>query len=201
MDKKKKKLLKEKIVNIIKIVISKWWIMLIIVVVVGAGLIKISSKVDKGKTKILSASTLKEVIDISELSTAQYTYNGIAEKYKNDKSTKVECYIRYSAKVKVGIDMKQVDFKIDEENKTITPILPEIQINSNTVDETKLSFIPANANIEIKDALVVCEADAEKESRESTKLIESARENLKSIIEALLDPILTDSDYSIQWEE
>lgn len=155
---------------------------------------------DEGKTTIITSSTLMDAIDISELSTAQYTYNGIAEIYKDEKKKKIKCHIRYNAKVKAGIDMKQVKFEIDDENKTVKPILPEIQINSNTVDENNISFIPDDVDIELRDALVACEEDAKIESQKSTELIDSARENLKSIIEGLIDPILKPNGYKIIWD-
>ena len=155
---------------------------------------------DKGEEKIMTSSTLMDVIDISNLSTAQFTYNGIAEIYKDKKQEKVKCYIRYNAKVKAGIDMKEVQFKIDEEKKTVKPILPEIKINSNPVDEKSLSFIPADSTIELKDALVACKEDAEREAMESQELLDSAEENLKAIIEGLLYPILDSQGYSILWD-
>ncbi len=155
---------------------------------------------DEGKATIITSSTLMEAIDISEVSTAQYTYNGIAEIYEDEDEKNVECYIKYNAKVKAGIEMKDVSFEIDEKNKTVTPILPEIQINSNTVDDKSLSFIPEDNDIELKDALIACEKDAMNESQKSTELIDSARENLKSIIEALIDPILKPNGYSIKWD-
>ena len=162
--------------------------------------IKKNHTFDEGKTTIITSSTLMDAIDISELSTAQYTYNGIAEIYKDEKKEKIKCYIKYNAKVKAGIDMKQVKFDIDDENKTVTPILPEIQINSNTVDENNISFIPDDVDIELKDALVACEEDAKHESQKSTELVDSARENLKSIIEGLIDPILKPNGYRIIWD-
>lgn len=155
---------------------------------------------DNGQATMITSATLTDAIDISELSTAQYTYNGIAEIYKDDNRDDVACYVKYNAKVKAGIDMEQVEFKIDDDNKTVTPILPDIQINSNTVDENCISFIPENTNIELKDALVACEEDSKNEVQKSSALIESARENLKSIIEGLIDPILSPNGYRIIWE-
>lgn len=159
-----------------------------------------NSVFEEGKTTIITSAMLMDAIDISELSSAQYTYNGIAEMYKDEKKEKIKCYIKYNAKVKAGIDMKKVDFVYDHKNKTITPILPEIQITSNTVDEKCISFIPDNAKVEIKDALVACEEDAICESEKSAELINSARENFKSIIEGLLDPVLKPTGYRIIWE-
>lgn len=154
---------------------------------------------DRGEESIITSSTLTDAIDISDLSTAQFTYNGIAEVYE-DEAEEVKCHIRYYAKVKAGIDMKEVDFEIDDEKMTVKPVLPEIKITVNSIDEKTLSFIPTDTTIEIKEALTVCKNDAAKEAKESSELLESARENLKSIIEALLYPVLTPQGYHIVWE-
>ena len=155
----------------------------------------------KGETHIITSSTLTDAIDISELSTAQFTYNGIAELYKDEAKQKLKCYIRYSTKVKAGIDMSEVTFAIDDEAMTVRPILPEITITANTVDDSALSFIPENAKVEVSEALIACKEDAETEAMESSELFESAEDNLKSIIEALLYPILAPEGYTIVWDE
>ena len=171
--------------------------LLAIVAIIGA---KQMSLFDEGEVKIITSSTLTDAIDISELSTAQFTYNGIAEVYKNDKKSKIECYIRYNATVKAGIDMNSVTFDIDDNNKTVKPILPVINITSNTVDEKSLSFIPNDADMDLSDALIACQNDALSEAKESPQLLESAEDNLKSIIEALLIPIVTPQEYTIIWD-
>lgn len=155
---------------------------------------------DKGEGKIITSSMLTEAIDISELSTAQFTYNGIAEIYKDEKQEKVECYIRYNAKVKAGIDLSDVRFEINDDAMIVRPVLPELRITSNPVDEKSLSFIPANATVEISEALIACKEDSQREATASPELLETAEANLKSIIEALLYPILTPQGYSIVWD-
>lgn len=96
--------------------------------------------------------------------------------------------------------MSKVNFEIDNDNKTIKPILPELSITSNTVDEKSLSFIPEDAEVNLKDAIIECEKDAESEAEKSEDLIESAKENLQSIIEALLLPVVSPQGYKIVWE-
>lgn len=161
--------------------------------------IRLSEKPDKVEEKIITSATLKDAIDISELSSAQFTDNGIAKIYKNEKKKKVECYVKYNAQVKAGIDMKDIDFEIDEEAKTIKPILPEIKISSNPVDEKTLSFIPSDTKVELDVVLKSCKEDAEREAMESSGLIETAENNLKSIIEGLLRPIVAPEGYDIIW--
>ena len=152
------------------------------------------------KTQIMTSATLEKAIDVSDLSTAQFTYNGIAEIYKDITHQKVKCYIRYNAKVKAGINMENVTFEIDNENMTVKPILPKVKITSNIVDEKSLSFIPESTSIELSEALTACQEDAEKEAQESDELLSSAQENLESIIEALLYPIVSAQGYRIVYD-
>ena len=152
-----------------------------------------------GEERTITSATLTKAIDIAELSTSQFTYNGIAQVFKDEQREKNECYIRYFSKVKAGIDMKKVSFEIDDEAKTVTPILPDIVITANIVDENSLSFMPNNVTIDLRTALVACKEDALSEATQSAELFEVAEDNLKSIIEALLYPLLESSGYNIKW--
>ena len=96
--------------------------------------------------------------------------------------------------------MDEVDFDIDNENKTVKPILPNIQITTNLVEEESLSFIPSDVKVDLKEVLTACKKDASQEAAKSEELVESAEENLKSIIEALLYPILDANGYTIIWD-
>ena len=49
--------------------------------------------------------------------------------------------------------MEDVKFKIDEEKKTVTPILPEIEINIATLDENSISYIPKNPDLSLKEVI------------------------------------------------
>lgn len=153
-----------------------------------------------GKENVITSSQLEKAIDISQLSTAEFVYNGIAEKYDDDKPEKVECYIAYHADVKVGIQMEDVEFEIDEENKTVTPILPEISVNIAALDENEISYIPKNPDIPLKEIIVLCKEDAVREANDSKKLYQTAEENLKAVIEALVSPILEHAGYTIKWQ-
>lgn len=153
-----------------------------------------------GKENVITSSQLEKAIDISQLSTAEFVYNGIAEKYDDDKPEKVECYIAYHADVKVGIQMEDVEFEIDEENKTVTPILPEISVNIAALDENEISYIPKNPDIPLKEIIVLCKEDAVREANDSKKLYQTAEENLKAVIEALVSPILEHAGYTMKWQ-
>lgn len=189
----KKKTLKKKMIIYAPIIVG------VLVVVILSGL-RLSGSFSKGESKTLTVSTLIKTVDIAELSTAQFTYNGIAEVYKSKDSDKIKCRIRYEAIVKAGVNMDEIDFKIDPDKKTVKPILPQIQLTANIVDENKLSFIPEDTKIEMREALLACENDVQDEVVASTELYDSAEENLKDIIEALIYPIVEPMEYEIVWE-
>lgn len=150
------------------------------------------------KKNIITSSQLQETIDISELSTAEFVYNGIADKY-NEETQEVEYQIAYDARVKVGIDMRQVMFKIDDDNKTVKPVLPDISVNIASVDPETLSYIPKNPDMELDEIVALCKEDAINEANNTPQLYETAEENLQKTIEALLLPVLEPVGYSIQW--
>ena len=153
-----------------------------------------------GEKKIITSSTLKETINISKLSTAKFTYNGIATVYKDATKEKIKCHIRYNATVKAGVDMQKVDFEIDHKNKTVKVKLPKIKIKSYIVNEQPLSFIPNDTTVDLKEALVICKEDARQKAMESPRLMNLAEENLKSTIEALLYPLLESKEFKIIWD-
>lgn len=150
------------------------------------------------KENVISSAQLEKAIDISQLSTAEFIYNGVAEKYDED-SDHIDCYIAYNANVKVGIQMADVTFEIDEEEKTVMPILPEITVNIATLDENELSYIPKNPDVSLKEIIALCKEDAVREANQSEKLYETAEENVRGVIEALLSPILDNAGYTIVW--
>lgn len=151
-------------------------------------------------TRVITSSRLEKAIQISQLSTAEFVYNGIAEKYEDNNKEKVECYISYNANVKVGIEMEDVKFHIDEEAKTVTPVLPEVTVNIAALDEKSIGYIPKNPDIALKEVIAICKEDAIKEANQSRSLYEAAEENLRAVIEVLLSPVLENAGYSLQWE-
>lgn len=149
-------------------------------------------------TKIVTISTLKQVVNISDLSTARYTYNGIAE--KKDDGGNVICHVYYEAYVDAGIDMSKIEFAIDEEEKTIRPVLPEITVDDPVVDSSSVDFFETNPNISLSEVIEICEKDALDEVSASKQIIQTAEENLRSTVEALLTPLTKSEGYTIHWD-
>lgn len=144
------------------------------------------------------SSQLVEALDIAELSTSELIYNGIVDVYDGD-GQKIMFSVNYDATVNVGIQMDDIEFEINETQRTVKPILPTITIRSPVVDPSSIDYIPQNPNVDLKVVMSACKKDAQHEAEKSEKLIQTAEENLKSIIEALLYPIVEDAGYSIEW--
>ena len=85
-----------------------------------------------GNITVSVETSLKEVLETSQLSTVEYTYNSIAEKIEDDV---VKYYVKYKGVVKAGFDFDKLDVSKDtqDENKLIITI-PEIIITSVDVD-------------------------------------------------------------------
>lgn len=148
----------------------------------------------------VTSTQLKKAVNIENLSSAEFVYNGIAEKHK-DNSDEIEYRVAYEATVKVGVKMSDIDFDIDQSNKVIVPRLPEIAVNSVAVDVNSLSYMPKNPDTGMKEVLDLCEADAKNEANNSDKFYRTAEDNMKSVVEALTLPLVKGKGYSIAWVE
>ena len=177
---------------------------IILIVVVAAAVVTLAGNVLNPSTKtVVTSVALEEAVEISQLSTAEFTYNGIAEYVDPDdpENENKMVHIAYESTVKVGIDMGEITFEVDDEEGTVTVILPEISVTSVTLDESELSYMPENPELEMNVILALCREDAENEANSSEELYEVAEENLQSVIEALVKPILDQSgEYVLIWE-
>ena len=180
----------------------KFWralIILLFIVAIIVGLFRFEVIHWPGSRKIDVSATLTEAVDIAQLSTAEFRYRGIAEIYANEEQKKVQCRACYDAVVKAGIDMRNIQMDIDDANRIVTLTLPEIELTVLINDNEPIALLPSNSNVGIERILKYCKEDVEREARESKELIETAKENLRAIIEGLLLPILKAYDYTLVW--
>lgn len=174
----------------------------VLIIVMSMNTLNEAEIFDEGEVRIVTKANLMDAIDVSELATSEFIYNGIAEVYKDEKKEDVKYHIRYDAKVKAGIDIKDVSFDIDDDEMIIYVTLPEVMIFTDPViDPKSLSYIPSEKDYDLPEVLKTCEADVLAEAEAATELKTSAEDNLKSIIEALLKPLAEAEGYQIMWNE
>lgn len=176
----------------------------IALVVIAIALLTISIASKNSEPEIISKSTLEKIINVSDLSTFEAVYNGIA-KVKNEKNPeKVDYYVSYDAKVKAGIDFEKVNITVDNENKVIMVKLPEIEITDVNVDITSLDYIfendKANTATVSEEAYKKCIEDVTSESSNEDAIYDLAEQNAHNIVEALISPFVEqlDDEYQLQ---
>lgn len=156
-----------------------------------------SSDSDISAEDVITESQLIDVVNVSDLSTAQFIYNGIATKYNDDGSEQYK--VRYTGTVAAGVDMSQITFDVNDGEKTVTPHLPGIALSVSI--EPDIDYIPSNPGSNQKEALELCQRDANDEVDASTDIRSVAQQNLQSTIEGLIDPLLQTHGYTIEWSE
>lgn len=139
-------------------------------------------------------ATLDKIVQTSDLSTAVFKYEGIADVPNQKKTSEIDYYISYEAKVYAGIDFSEISFVENKEKKTITAKIPQVEITDIVVDPASLDYIFNNKkadNISVAQvALTACEEDIYQEVTTENALLEIAQENAKNAIRALTEPIV-----------
>lgn len=176
----------------------------IILVIIMALMIKIKIFNKKSEPTIISKATLEKVINVSDLSTFEAIYNGVAAVENEEKPENIDYYVSYEAKVKAGIDFALVEVEVNEAEKIITVTLPEVKITDVDVDIASLDYIfmnnKANTQTVSAQAYKKCIKDVTKESNSTDEIYESARQNARNIVEALISPFVEqlDSEYKLE---
>ena len=176
----------------------------IIAVIITALMIKIKIFNKKSEPTIISKATLEKVINVSDLSTFEAIYNGVAAVENEEKPENIDYYVSYEAKVKAGIDFALVEVEVNETDKIITVTLPEVKITDVDVDIASLDYIfmnnKANTQTVSAQAYKKCIKDVTKESNSTDEIYESARQNARNIVEALISPFVEqlDSEYKLE---
>ena len=177
---------------------------LIIAAVIVFILVKEKMFSRESKPEIISKSTLEKVINVSDLSTFEAIYNGIASVANEEKPENIDYYVSYEAKVKAGIDFEKVNLEVNEDERIITVTLPEVKITDVNVDIASLDYIFMNkkANTETVSAQAYkkCIEDVTNESNSTTAIYELAKQNARNIVEALIKPFIEqlDSEYELK---
>lgn len=153
-----------------------------------------------GKATIDASTMLADTLDIAELSTAEFKYKGIAEIYSDEENPEVICRVCYNAVVKAGIDLNNVQFDVDNDNKVVNAILPDIKLNVTIIDEQSMTLLPNDAKVGLASMLKASKDDVEREAAASAELVNTARDNLQAVIEGILYPVLNAQGYSLRWQ-
>lgn len=176
----------------------------LIAAIIAIGAIVMSQRnSDEKETHVDIVATLDKIVQTSDLSTAVFKYEGIVDVPNQKKTSEIDYYISYEAKVYAGIDFSEISFVENKEKKTITAKIPQVEITDIVVDPASLDYIFNNKkadNINVTQvALTACEEDIYQEVTTESALLEIAQENAKNAIRALTEPIIEQAykDYTL----
>ena len=152
---------------------------------------------DAPEEVMISSSTLTEVIQTAKLTTAKYIQHGIAKAHIEGKE---DGYVLYYAIVKPNVNLANITYKIDDDSKTITVVLPEkFEFDVELLEDADHQFYyyPDDKDDWTgRDVSYICEIDAKQKAEANAELLKKARENLINTMEALLNPILNRKGYT-----
>ncbi len=186
-------------------------VILILVIVAITLTVKFMTKNDEESISIVTKSSLQQVLEISKLSTIEYTYNAVAAKH--DEKGKVIYHVAYEGKVNIGIDLMDVTFEIIDETKTsnnnsassssaplkkVIITVPDVNVTDIHIDEGTLEYIFMKDKYETEtvfaDALKLCNSDLESRVKNEKVLFDTAQKNAISAIEGLFRPWIETAD-------
>uniref|UniRef100_UPI004055D893 DUF4230 domain-containing protein n=1 Tax=Agathobacter sp. TaxID=2021311 RepID=UPI004055D893 len=161
------------------------------------------SKKKEASIATISESALEKMLEISELSTVDYTYNAVAKVYDKD-GKNIKYYVAYEGVVTAGIDFDEIDITFNEEEKKILIMLPDVKIHEVNVDMGTMEYIFAKNKYETEtvsaEAYKASRQDLENRVKKETKLHEMAKENAIASVNALFAPWIEqmDKEYTIE---
>lgn len=173
-------------------------------VLVVVGFFVFSGNGNSSITTITNKSSLERIIGISNLSTFEAIYNGVAEVHNEENPDNIDYYVSYNARIKAGFDFEKMEISLDQGAKKIIVSLPEITLSEPEVDITTLDYIFRNNNANnstvSQQAYKACIADATAESAKQKAIYELAAQNAENVVIALIEPFAQqiDSDYKVE---
>ena len=139
-----------------------------------------------GDVTISVETSLKEMITSSQLRTAEYTYNTIAEVKEDDKT---KYYVSYKGRVVAGFDFENIE--IVRDGNVIRVVVPEVEILEVEVDpEMDYIFVKKKYDTEktYVEASAACKQDLREKAETNETLLKTARESAIDTLTALMKP-------------
>ena len=111
----------------------------------------------------------------------------------------------YDGTIKAGIDFKDIDMEVDEQNKVIKIRFPEFRILSTEIDDDSFILYNDGANLftslKVED-IAQANAELKKAARESANkngIFENARANAEVLVKGFLASMYNLNEYNIEF--
>ena len=158
---------------------------------------KLQEKLIELQDDTITVTIIEEKLDeIAELATAVFDYSGIITKdnyrefFKTDINipfTKNEVKITYKGVIKVGYDLDELEYKIDESSKKIYISLPEVKVTDHYMILDELKFEQKN---NILNPISVEEINKYLINVEKEELVRAEKEGIYKLAEEKIQGII-----------
>lgn len=188
-----------------KIIIAIVASIVIIAIILSIALSVENFKREHRKPDIYIKASLDRIVNVSELSSYEVKYEGIAKVVNEKNPDKVDFYVAYEAMVKAGVDVEKINMSLDKKENIVYIELPDVIITSSDIDENTLDFMFIKNKYDDETALSrainACNADIKTEIDSADVLKKLAEENAKNIVRAFISPFLEqlNEEYSIKF--
>jgi len=183
-------------------------IMTIVIVVAVFGLIFVIGKMieESRKPDITNTFISSKLETVSNLTTAELTYNGLIHYEEGDIPilTKKSFSMIYRAEIKAGVDLSKVESYITDTEVVL--VVPAVEIQDIDIDETSIQFYDEQValfNWEEKedtlDAMAAAKADVE-EKVNLTELKLKARTQTESLLKGLFEGTVGEREVRVQFK-
>lgn len=112
----------------------------------------------------------------------------------------------YDTVIKAGLDFEDISWKVDEESKTITIVLPEAKVLSNEINEKSLKVYHEEeslfTNVDLKqtnEALSTLKETAE-ENAIKNGLLKNAKSNAKTLVKNFVGQVYDLNVYQVEFK-
>lgn len=164
------------------------------------------------KPFLLTISHVEEIIKLaSDMITTKYAYTD-ADTYENYKQlfniklplTTNKVVFTYSGEIGIGIDLSEITAYLDNENKTITIDLPEVNVKYNEIDAESFEYYNVSSTIfnqlemeDITDLIAALLEQKEAQVLNNKKIMEEAKGNTEIVLRSLLSNSDITKEYKV----
>lgn len=198
---------------VILIVIGVLCVAALIITMIISGLSNqnavLNEEIEQLKLELIEANKIdvlyvgNKLETISELATAEMTYNGMIHFTEGDIPfiNKKEFYMFYRVSIKAGFDLSQAQINVTEHTVTIN--LPAVEIYEPVVDEQSFQFFDQTTSLfnhEDKNDLIEAITEAKEDALaqpETENMKETAKTQVIALITALFDGQIGDRELII----
>ena len=175
-------------------------VMIMVAAVCFTTIFAVKKLTDKKQPTITSASLYSKIEESSELTSAKMYYNGVLFYSEGDIPylTQMSYNMTYSAVVRAGIDVSEIEIKVEDDRVVVD--LPEPEIQDINIDPDSVKFFDKKNALfnweEMEDGVdAIKYAKDDVEANANLEVLkEEALENSRTLIQGLLEDSVGDKE-------